>query len=144
MIKAKDWKLALHIFHRLSCPKMDTTHETDACQSGILVVVACTVETEMSCVSSEMQTPTCSAKKEMMVKMTSVTRTQWVQNFSLSRYNRLGQKTVQLVLNKNPNLHLVVQRQRSNVCFLIGWQKCLRWHLPLERRLAVLWRGQRG
>lgn len=33
---------------------------------------------------------TCSAKNDMTVKTTRVTRTQWVQNFSLSRYTRLG------------------------------------------------------
>lgn len=49
--------------------------------------------------SEEVGALTCSAKKDMTVKMTSVTRTQCVQNFSLSRYTRLrGKKnTFQLV-----------------------------------------------
>lgn len=40
---------------------------------------------------------TCSAKKDMTVKTTNVTSTQWVQNFSLSRYIRLWNKGSRLV-----------------------------------------------
>lgn len=50
--------------------------------------------------ASGAETLTCSAKKDMTVKTMSVTRTQWVQNFSLSRYTRLGGRIYQLVLNR--------------------------------------------
>lgn len=65
----------------------------------------------------------------MTVKMTSVTRTQCVQNFSLSRYTRLrGKKknTFQLVWNE------------ELTCYPIGWPKCQRWYVSLEGRLIIL------
>lgn len=78
--------------------------------------------------SEEVGALTCSAKKDMTVKMTSVTRTQCVQNFSLSRYTRLrGKKnTFQLVWNE------------ELTCYPIGWPKCQRWYVSLEGRLIIL------
>lgn len=85
------------------------THETDAPPTGISVAKVWIIarvwimETErcvclngnvqINCLwSEEVDALTCSAKKDMTVKMTSVTRTQCVQNFSLSRYTRLRKK----------------------------------------------------